>query len=357
MKSDSDNPKNTRPKNTRRNKKLLGLGLLFSMAVLIAVGITQLGRWSPESAPVAQAELVAFANEPIQPIPLSIDLDERRVAIGDKLFHDARLSSNGSVSCATCHALNKGGTDQLAISQGMGGSPIGLNSPTVFNSGFLSRLNWDGSAKTLEEQANGPIAAVGEMGGMSWPAVVERLEEDDEYRTSFNQVYGDGVTPDNVRDAIATFQRSLYTPNAPFDKYLRGDEEAISAEAKQGYDLFKAYGCVACHQGVAVGGNMFQTLGIFGDYFADRGTPVIEADLGRFNVTQNELDRHVFRVPSLRNVVRTAPYFHDGNATSLQDAIKLMGKYQLGVDIPQNDVDLIMQFLRSLTGEYQGKSL
>lgn len=342
---------------SKRAKKLLGLGLLFCIAILIALGMTQLWRNSPQGAPIAKADEIALPNEPIQPIPLEIELDDRRVALGDELFHDPLLSSNGTVSCATCHALNKGGTDQLPVSKGMGGSLTGLNAPTVFNSGFHARLNWDGRAKTLEEQSDGPIAAVGEMGGMSWPAVVDRLQDDDGYKASFKDVYADGVTPDNVRDAIATFQRSLYTPNAPFDKYLRGDDAAISAEAKQGYDLFKAYGCVACHQGVAVGGNMFQTLGIFGDYFADRGTPVIEADLGRFNVTRNELDRHVFKVPSLRNIAQTSPYFHDGNAATLQEAIQLMGKYQLGVEIPQTDIDLLMQFLRSLTGEYQGKPL
>ena len=341
----------------RQLKKLISLGVLFCAAALAAWGLTQFWQTSPEGVSVATAGQVALVDEPIQPIPLELDLDEQTVELGNQLFHDAQLSSNGTVSCATCHALDKGGTDRLPISQGMSGSLTGLNAPTVFNSGFHSRLNWSGNAKTLEEQANGPIASVGEMGGMSWPAVVERLGESDTYPELFRDIYADGITPDNVRDAIATFQRSLYTPNAPFDRYLRGEEEAISAEAKQGYDLFKSYGCVSCHQGMVVGGNMFQTLGIFGDYFADRGTPIIEADLGRFKVTGNEMDRHVFKVPSLRNVALTAPYFHDGYAETLDDAIKMMGKYQLGVEMPQADVDQIMQFLRSLTGEYNGTPL
>lgn len=341
----------------RRLKKFLGLGLLFCAAALAAWGLTQFWKSSPEGPVITAVGQVALAEEPIQPIPLVLNLDSRRVALGDQLFHDTQLSSNGTVSCATCHALDKGGTDRLAISQGMGGSLTGLNAPTVFNSGFHSRLNWDGKAKTLEEQANGPIASVGEMGGMSWPAVVDRLQQSEAYSGLFGEIYTDGITPDNVRDAIATFQRSLYTPNASFDQYLRGDEDAITAEAKQGYDLFKSYGCISCHQGMVVGGNMFQTLGIFGDYFADRGTPILEADLGRFNITGNELDRHVFKVPSLRNIALTAPYFHDGNAETLDDAIKMMGKYQLGVDIPQVDVDKLMQFLRSLTGEYDGEPL
>lgn len=347
-------PGKFKPKKIRR---FLSLGVLFCGAMLAAWGLTQFWQPTPENSVVSGVGQVALAGEPIQPIPLDLELDEQKVALGNQLFHDTQLSSNGTVSCATCHALDQGGTDRLPISQGMGGSLTGLNAPTVFNSGFHSRLNWDGRAKTLEEQANGPIAAVGEMGGMSWPAVVDRLRQSDEYAVLFRDIYTDGVTPDNVRDAIATFQRSLYTPNAPFDQYLRGNEEAISAEAKQGYDLFKSYGCVSCHQGMVVGGNMFQTLGIFGNYFADRGTPILKADLGRFNITGNELDRHVFKVPSLRNIALTAPYFHDGSAETLDQAIKMMGKYQLGVDIPQQDVDQIMTFLRSLTGEYQGKPL
>lgn len=338
-------------------KRLCILGPLFCFAIVASWWLSQFLITTPEGAVISPIGDVAVAGEPIQPVPLTINLDERKVDLGNTLFHDAQLSSNGTVSCATCHALDKGGTDRLPISKGMGGSLTGLNSPTVFNIGLHSRFNWNGKAKTLEEQANGPIASVGEMGGLSWDEVVSRLQRSDEYRTTFQSIYGDGVTPDNVRDAIGTFQRSLNTPNAPFDKYLRGDESAISDDEKKGYDLFKSYGCVSCHQGVAVGGNMFQTLGIFGDYFADRGAPILQADLGRYNITGNELDRHVFKVPSLRNIALTAPYFHDGNPQTLDEAIKYMGQYQLGVDIPQDDVDLIMLFLRSLTGEYNGQPL
>lgn len=341
----------------KRFKRVLILGALFCLAILVAWGFSQFWQTTPEEPALSGFGEVVVVEEPIQPIPLKLDLDDQKVALGSDLFHDPQLSSNGTISCATCHPLTTGGTDRLPISKGMGGSSTGLNAPTVFNTGFHSRFNWDGNAKTLEEQANGPIAAVGEMGGMSWGEVVGRLQRSPDYQPAFKAIYGDGVTPENVRDAIATFQRSLYTPNAPFDHYLRGDDAAITAEEKQGYDLFKSYGCVSCHQGMAVGGNMFQTLGIFGDYFADRGTPVLEADLGRYNVTENDLDRHVFKVPSLRNVALTAPYFHDGNARTLDQAIKYMGQYQLGVNLPQKDVDLIMRFLRSLTGEYNGTPL
>ena len=338
-------------------RRFLSLTILFGLAVLAAWGITQFWQTTPEGISISAEGAVALADEPIQPIPLKMDLDERKVVLGDKLFHETQLSSDGSISCASCHALDKGGADGKIVSTGMNGHLSPVNSPTVFNSGFNVRQFWDGRADTLEDQIDGPMSAVGEMGGLAWQEVITRLNKDADYVAAFKEIYPEKITVDTVKDAIATFERSLYTPNSPFDKYLRGNEEALSPMAMQGYDLFKAYGCVTCHQGIAVGGNMFQTLGIFGDYFAERGTPIIEADLGRYNVTHNDLDRHVFKVPSLRNIALTAPYFHDGQATTLDDAIKLMGKYQLGVDIPQEDVDQIMQFLLSLTGEYNGQEL
>ena len=338
-------------------RKRLILGLIFCLAILTALGITHLREQSAESPIKFEIDIpAAVAAEPIQPIPLKLELDKKTVELGKKLFNESKLSSNNSMSCATCHIFEQGGTERLATSKGMNGHRLSLNSPTVFNSGFQWRQLWDGSKETLEEQIDGPILTVGEMGGLSWSDIVKKLKQDSEYRTAFNKIYADGITENNIKNAIATFERSLYTPNSPFDKYLRGSDDAISFEAKEGYNLFKSYGCVTCHQGVLLGGNMFQTLGIFGNYFADRGN-VVKADLGRYNVTKNELDRHVFKVPTLRNVALTAPYLHDGNAKTLDDVIKIMGKYQLGIDIPQKDVDLIMQFLIALTGEYEGKSL
>ena len=341
----------------RKLNRLLLWGLLFGLTILIVWGIQLLKK------PSVQTEVDSFfqpevtvAAEPISPIPTKVNLDPAKVALGDRLFHDPQLSSDGTVSCATCHLLNKGGTDRLPKSLGMLGSSTGVNSPTVYNSGFHFRLNWDGKAETLEEQADGPIAAAKEMGGVGWEEVVQQLKESPEYLSAFNEAYREEITPDNIKNALAVFQRSLYTPNAPFDLYLKGNKNAISPQAKEGYSLFKSYGCISCHQGMLVGGNMYQSLGIFGDYFGDRGS-VIKADYGRYNVTGKEEDRYVFKVPSLRNIVLTSPYFHDGNPQTLDEAIKLMGKYQLGIDIPQNDVDYIMSFLRSLTGEYRGKPL
>jgi len=312
--------------------------LLFFLALLATLSIAQLRQQNTDSSAETTIEVVALATEPITPIPLQLELDRGRVELGDRLFHDPILSSNDTISCATCHKIDRGGSDGLVFSQGMLGANTGLNSPTVFNSGFHFRFNWDGRAATLEEQMDGPITAEKEMGGMSWSDVINKLEQSPAYVSAFNKNYAAGITDDNIKNAIATFQHSLYTPNAPFDKYLRGDENAITPQAKKGYSLFKSYGCVTCHQGMLVGGNLFQSLGVFGDYFADRGN-IAKADLGRYNVTQDDVDRHVFKVPSLRNVILTAPYLHDGNAATLDRAIKLMGKYQLGIDIPQQDVD------------------
>ena len=332
--------------------------LLAVLAVVLVVGGTW--KWSqPEASNEAlQAVLPATAakiDQPIQPIPTQLDLDPAKVELGDRLFHDPQLSSDNTVSCATCHNLKKGGTDRLPVSLGMKNEAGQLNSPTVFNSGFNSSQFWDGRADTLEDQIEGPIQAEAEMAS-SWPDIVSKLKRSPDYVAQFQAIYRDGVNPENIKNAIATFERSLITPNSRFDRFLKGNLAAITIEEKEGYERFKAYGCIACHQGVNVGGNMFHSLGLFGDYFEDRGN-ITKADYGRYNVTGEERDRYVFKVPSLRNVMLTSPYFHDGAVKTLAEAIQLMGKYQLGRELSEEDTDLILQFLVSLTGEYQGKSL
>jgi len=297
----------------------------------------------------------AQTDEPIKPIPLEVKLDPKKVALGEKLFNDKRLSRDNSLSCASCHNLSAGGVDGSPSSVGIGGAKGPINAPTVFNSALNFRQFWDGRANSLEEQAAGPIHNPKEMGS-NWVEVLGKLKQDAALVAQFKEVYPDGLQAKNVQDGISTFERTLVTPNARFDKYLRGDKNAINADELKGYELFKKYGCVACHQGVAVGGNMFQTFGVMGDYFAKRGNPT-EADLGRYNVTKNEADKHVFKVPSLRNVALTAPYFHDGSAKTLNDAVAVMFKYQLGRSASQQDRDQIVMFLRTLTGEYKGQPL
>ncbi len=297
----------------------------------------------------------AQLDEPIKPIPVPVNLDMAKVALGERFFNEKKLSKDNTVSCASCHDLKKGAVDSLQTAVGIGGAKGPVNTPTIFNSVFNFRQFWDGRAASLEEQASGPVHNPLEMGS-NWPEIIGKLSKDEALAAQMKKSYPDGLTEKNIVDALATFQRSLVTVNSRFDKYLRGDKTALSDDEAHGYRLFKSYGCIACHQGVNVGGNMFQVFGVMGNYFSQRGNETT-ADLGRYNVTKNEADKHVFKVPSLRNVALTAPYFHDGSAKTLSDAVDVMFKYQLGRTAPEQDKRLIIEFLQTLTGEFNGKPL
>ncbi|MGB8702325.1 MAG: cytochrome c peroxidase [Thermosynechococcaceae cyanobacterium] len=298
---------------------------------------------------------VIQTNEPIQAIPNLIPLDLRKLALGEKLFQDVRLSKNNQKSCLSCHSFSLGGPDRRAHSVGINGAFTDVNTPTVFNAQFNFRFNWNGKFENLFDHFDALVTNPRTM-GIQWPETIRSLQQVSGYVHSFNQIYPDGLTQANIKDAVVAYELSLNTPNARFDRFLQGDKQALTASEKEGYQLFKAYGCISCHQGVNVGGNLFQPFGIIGNYFTDRGQ-VTPADLGRFNVTQNEADRYVFRVPSLRNVAVTPPYFHDGSAKTLEQAIAVMAKYQLGRPLEKEQTERIAQFLRTLTGEYRGKPL
>jgi cytochrome c peroxidase len=229
------------------------------------------------------------------------------------------------------------------------------NTPTIFNVRFNPFLNWDGIATTLEQQAELALFNPKLM-NTNWPEVLGKLRADRDYVAQFERAYSQEPTRANVLDALTTYERSLVTPNARFDRYLRGERRALSAEEQQGYELFRSYGCVACHQGINVGGNMFQKFGVFAETTPNE-TAGAALDLGRYTVTAVPRDREVFRVPSLRNVALTAPYFHDGRAATLEEAIATMAEVQLGRSLTAKDIRLIAQFLHSLTGEYQGRPL
>jgi cytochrome c peroxidase len=339
-----------------RIKQSLLPALLFIVAgAAAASGLSVLGRNARSASLVevgAAAEPDVLDDEPIHPIPQKIDLDPRKVDLGRRLFHDPRLSADNSVSCASCHDLRRNGADDRVTSVGVAGAKGGVNAPTVFNSGFNFRQFWDGRAETLEDQVEGPIHHPAEM-ATDWPQILEKLRADPIYAAAFSSIYTQGMESRTIKEAIATFERSLITPDSRFDRYLRGDRGALTAEEKEGYRLFKNNGCSSCHQGILAGGNMFEKFGIVADYFADRGR-IVKADLGRFNVTGQETDRYKFKVPSLRNVARTAPYFHDGSATTLEEAVGVMAKYQLGRQLTARELGLIVQFLDTLNGEYPG---
>jgi cytochrome c peroxidase len=307
------------------------------------------------SAPATARENIGASADILTPLPLALSLDSRKVELGGRLFSDPKLSADGSVACVHCHNLATGGVDRLARSRGIGGKEGTINAPTVFNSGFNFRQFWDGRAETLEDQIDGPLQNAVEMGN-TWPQAIAAIAANPQYRADFGLIYHDGIQPHNVKDAIATFERSLLTPNSRFDRFLRGDQTALNAEERAGYELFKQIGCTSCHQGINIGGNMYQKLGIMEDYFAERGN-IGEVDLGRINITKREQDRYFFKVPSLRNVAVTAPYLHDASALKLEDVVQVMARYQLGQNLKVGDVARIVAFLRTLTGEYAGKPL
>jgi len=305
--------------------------------------------WSKESA-------ANFKGEPVQPLPFSAGLNPEKVALGDKLYHDTLLSGDNTLSCASCHSLKKGGTDQLPVATGIKGQQGPINSPTVYNAMYNLAQFWDGRARDLQSQAEGPVANPGEMGA-HWDEVVNKLKKVAEYQDSFKKLYpSEGITKTTVTQAIAVFEESLLTPNSRFDQYLRGNQDVLTAKEKEGYQLFKQ-SCSSCHFGPVLGGQSFEKMGVQQNYFSLRGEDLTQADNGRFNVTKKESDRHYFKVPVLRNIEVTYPYFHDGSVKSLSEAVRIMGLVQRGKKFNDEEIDKIVSFLKTLTGEYQGVSL
>ncbi len=300
--------------------------------------------------PVVAAPL----DEPLKPLPPVPLLDAATVELGRQLFNEKRLSVNGSLSCASCHRLATGGADDKPFSLGVDGQPVKLNTPTVFNASLNFKQFWDGRVDSLEAQSEQVVTSPVEMGN-DWKTVVDNLTALPHYQAAFTQLYPDGVTAANVQNALATYERTLLTPDSRFDQYLRGDTDILTRAEKYGYQRFKEYGCIACHQGMNIGGNMFQKFGVMGDYFKDR--PPVETDLGRYLVTHDDEDRHVFKVPSLRNVAVTAPYFHNASAKTLEEAVDVMFTFQLGRVPSAEDKEQIIQFLKTLTGQWAGKPL
>lgn len=285
---------------------------------------------------------------PIKPLPATLNQNPARAEIGRQLFNEVSLSVNGKVSCASCHNISQGGGDSRMHSVGFNGQSTAVNAPTVLNAALNFVQFWNGRAESLEAQIDAVVQNPIEMGS-KWPDVIAKLAANEKYQAVFAAAYKDGVTKANIQNAIATYERTLITSNSRFDRYLRGDYNALSDGEKTGYAKFSQYGCIACHQGVNVGGNMFQKFGVMGDYFAKRGK-LTEADMGRYLVTGEERDKHVFKVPSLRNVALTAPYFHDGSAATLDDAVDVMFKFQLGRVASKADKAAIVTFLNTLTG-------
>lgn len=287
----------------------------------------------------------ATTNEPIQPIKPAKITNPAMVELGKKLYFDPRLSKSGFISCNSCHNLSMGGTDNLKTSVGDHWHQGPINAPTVLNSSMNVAQFWDGRAADLKAQAGGPIANPGEMAS-SHALAVGVLESIPAYRAEFKQVFGtDKIDIDRVTQAIAEFEKTLVTPNSRFDKWLKGDKKALTANELAGYKLFKESGCIACHNGPAVGGNSFQKLGVVEPYKTNNPAE------GRFAVTGKDADRFKFKVPTLRNVELTYPYFHDGAANTLPEAVNTMGRIQLGKHFTPDENAKIVAFLKTLTGD------
>lgn len=280
----------------------------------------------------------------ITPIPQKAEYDKIKAELGKKLFFDPILSISNTVSCASCHILPGSGSDLTSYSKGVGGAIGGMNTPTVLNAVYNLSQFWDGRAKDLQEQAGGPIVNPVEMASTK-EHVLKVLNDNKSYKKHFYTIYKEALKFSQVTEVLAEFEKALITPNAPFDNYLRGDTTALTDLEKRGYALFQNKGCINCHNGINIGGSMYQKVGIFEKFVGRKGS------LGRYNVTKNEEDRYTFKVPSLRNIALTAPYMHDGNISKLKDIISKMGRLQLGEDMDEKEIDEIEAFLRTLTGQ------
>ena len=278
----------------------------------------------------------------IEPIPKNAKFDKEKAKIGELLFFDTILSKDRNISCASCHNPSEGWADRREVSIGVYGRKGIIQSPTVLNARFNFRQMWDGSCKDLKAQIYLPIHNPVEM-NMSNRLIEKRLNSSTLYKKLFKKVYKKNyITYDMMADAIAEFEKALYTPDSKFDLYLKGKAK-LSKEEKKGYMLFKMYGCIICHNGVNVGGNSFEKIGVI--------NPMKDCVGDRYSLTKNPDDKCVYKVPTLRNIALTAPYFHNASAKTLFEAVKKMGYYNLGIEIPDSDAKAIVEFLKTLTGK------
>ena len=329
--------------------------ILLIIGLIFAVSLVYFKFTHPVTINDKESQLTVYQDQPVegalQPLPLITYINNDWMRLGEALFNSTLLSSDNMVSCASCHLVSAGGEDGFPVSVGVN-SKIGTrNSPTVLNAALNFKQFWDGRALSLSEQMLGPIHNPVEMNS-NFPQIIKKLKNTPTFSNAFQRLASDGVTEKNIIKAIATYQESLITPGSALDRYLLGDNSALNKEQKIGLQKFTEYGCITCHQGRNVGGNLFQKLGRLDDVPAH-----LLKDKGRFDVTKLEEDMHVFKVPSLRNVALTAPYFHDGSISSLHEAVKLMAKMQLGMSLSDDDVNDIVAFLNSLTGKVEEQGI
>lgn len=330
-------------------KKLTGLAIIFCFLITAC----NRGEKSTTAEKENDTELLKTAKVLFQPIS-SVNFDEpdsAMVALGKYLYFDTRLSGEGNISCNSCHGLDTYGVDNERFSLGDAGTMGGRNSPTVFHAALHKMQFWDGRALDVEEQAAGPILNPIEHNIKNKEELVDRLKKVELYQTLFPKAFkndADPLTFDNVTRAIGAFERTLM-PESKFDKYLEGDESALTAQEKEGLGAFISVGCITCHSGVALGGQMLQKFGLFEDYW--KLTKSENVDYGLFDLSQNETEKYFFKVPGLRNITHTAPYFHDGSVDDLKKAVEIMGKLQRNVDLTEKQVNDIVVFMGSLSAD------
>jgi len=319
---------------------------------VICVGVLLAGPIQAQATP----PLLEKARQLFKPLPVSMATQEfpataAQAALGRQLFFDPRLSLDGTVSCATCHRPALYGTDALPKSIGAEHRLNARNAPTVLNAALQFKAHWTGDRANVEEQAAKSLTGHASFGNPDPATVIQKIKALPGYAAEFRQAFPNDpepVKPENWGKAIGAYERTLVTP-APFDAYLNGDANALAPQAQNGLKLFIDHGCVSCHNGVGIGGSSFQKFGVFEDYWKQTGSQSV--DEGRFTATKEPADKYVFKVPSLRNVAMTPPYFHDGSVATLPQAVSIMGKVQLGKVLSDQDVDDLVAFLNGLTGE------
>lgn len=287
---------------------------------------------------------------PIQPIPTIAAIDTKWRDLGKALFNSPLLSKDNSVACNSCHLIAFGGDDGFPVSVGVDNKKGTRNSPTVLNAVFNFRQFWDGREPDLAGQISGPIHNPVEM-ATDWQQVIGKLSNDPYFSQAFNELGSDGITEQNIIKAIVVFEESLVTPNAPIDQYLLGDSDALSTQQVRGLNKFIDFGCTTCHQGKNIGGNFYQKFGRI-----DEIPDYLKQDLGKYLSSRDPADKYLFKVPSLRNIAETAPYFHNGSVATLEEAVDIMAKSQLGMSLTREDNQDIVALLQSFSGELQGSS-
>lgn len=310
---------------------------------------------------LASSVSVAFGWEALPakaPAPADNPTTAEKVALGQMLYHDPRLSSTGTVACASCHNTMLGGEDNRPNSMGVNGQTGGRSAPTVWNAAFNKVQFWDGRAASLEEQAAGPVTNPIEMGMKSWDDVVARLKTIDGYQEAFKAAFGAGtISKENATKAIAAYERTLITPNSPYDKYVNGDKEALSEQQVRGMEKVAELGCVHCHSGAAFNGEGgFQKFPVIGNGHYEAKYH-FKKDKGLAEVTKKASDEGMFKVPTLRNIALTAPYFHNGSVPNLNDAVKIMAQVQLGKELSSDEIKDVVAFLNALTGEFPKQAM